>query len=104
MRSAIYVYGTTTLTIKVSEDVLELQPLDRSQEPAVLTRWTQLPVRSGIYRVISTAKIEVTGLHIDTALNVADTAPWPDPPSRVTESFAITKEGLREFFAMRKVP
>lgn len=104
MRSAIYVYEATTLTIKASEDGLELEPLDRSQAPVALTRWTQLPLRSGIYRVMSTAAIEVSGPYIDTALNLADTDDWPDPPGRVTASFAITEERLREFFAAKQTP
>lgn len=104
MRSAIYVYEATTVTIETSEDRLQLEPLDRSQEPVGLTRWTQLPLRSGIYRVRSTAKIVASGVHTDTALNIGDADPWPDPPRRVTESFAITKQGLREFFAAKKAP
>lgn len=92
------------LTIKASEDGLELEPLDRSQAPVALTRWTQLPLQSGIYRVRSTAEIEVTGPYADTALNIADTDDCPDPPDRVTQSFAITKERLREFLAAKKAP
>ena len=100
MRTAIYVYHPTTLTITCTEP-LRLSTLGRDDDGvgvALVAGVTTLAVLPGVYRVRAPTPIVVTGEHTDVVTMDAD-ARYPDPPERVLATFpSITYGKLARFF------
>ncbi len=99
MRTGIYAYNTTTLTIQASES-FDLIPFD-SSIPIFrnLASPVKLEVQPGIYKVVTDTPITVTGGGIDVVVaNNKD--PWPDPPALVITTFNVTSSTLDAFFTI----
>jgi hypothetical protein len=98
MRTAIYVYQPTTLTLTCTE-LLRLSTLGREAGDIELVAGvTTFAVAPGVYRVRAATPIAVTGAHTDVVTMDADDR-YPDPPERVFETFpSITYGKLARFF------
>ena len=100
MRTGIYAYTTTTLTIQAAES-FDLVPFNTSM-PAYrnVTGTVSLGVPAGIYKAITINPITVSGSNIDV-VTVADTKdPWPDPPALVVTTFNVTQSSVDSFFTI----
>jgi hypothetical protein len=105
MRTAIFVYQSTTLTIETSERNLKLVSLDPTFVEVTLPSGTAIPVTPGVYKVESAMRIEVAmqpGIEvtIDADAKLKTTKdPWPDPPPKAQiELPKLTNEILHDFF------
>jgi len=95
MRTGIYAYNPTTLTIQGSEtlDVVSLDGMTNKQ----VNQSGSVQVPAGIYKVISTSTVTVTGTGIEV-ITMEDKDPWPDPLANVVNAFNVTTSILRDFF------
>jgi hypothetical protein len=98
MRTGIYVYTSTTLTIQSSEPVV-LVSLD-NQSISLDSGTMSTQVSPGIYKAVTSSAITVTGSSIDVVIvqNSKDT--WPDPPLAVISAFNVTSTNFKSFFTI----
>jgi hypothetical protein len=99
MRTGIYVYNSTTLTIQGSED-LGITSFDGTTNLTV-SKSATVAVAPGIYRIVSVAGVTVTGSEIDV-ITMEDKDPWPDPPLAVTQKFDVTVSAVSAFFTVAR--
>ncbi|HET7504069.1 MAG TPA: hypothetical protein VFK02_23775 [Kofleriaceae bacterium] len=103
MRTGIYVYENTTLTIEATEPVV-LTSLDNrtisfgntSAEPK-----QTMKVDRGIYRALTESKISVTSediVDIDMVIVADDKDPFPDASAKATQAFNVQPSTLTSFF------
>lgn len=101
MRTGIYVYASTTLTIQASEPIMLTSLDNRSISFAGGTVSTEVP--AGIYKAVTNAAIAVsseTGPRVDVVIIANNKDPWPDPPLAVVTAFNVTTTNLNSFFAI----
>src|SRR3954462_109738 len=98
MRTGIYVYATTTLTIQASEAVT-LTALDNNASLAV-DEPGRASLAPGIYKAVTGERITVSGDHIDVVVVPNNKDPWPDPPLLAGTALSATKSNLDSFFAI----
>jgi hypothetical protein len=98
MRTGIYVYAPTTLTIHASEPVV-LVSLD-NRSIAFGGGTVSTAVSPGIYKAVTDSAITVTGSSIDVVVVSQNKDPWPDPPLAAASAFNVTTTYLKRFFAM----
>jgi hypothetical protein len=104
MRTGIYVYAYSTISIETSEDNLRLEPMAPG-EPVTLARSNRVSIVPGVFRVLSGTAVQVVP---DPAASVqiislGDKDKWPDPPPMLVEMISgLTSETLAAFFPMAK--
>ena len=100
MRTGIYVYTHTTLTIQASEPVMLTSLDNRSISFNGGTVSTELS--PGIYKAVTTNAITVTGANMDAVVVVVQNSKdtWPDPPLAVVTAFNVTSTNLKNFFVI----
>jgi hypothetical protein len=98
MRTGIYVYAPTTLTIQASEPVVLVSLDNRSISFGGGTVTTA--VSPGIYKAVTDFEITVTGSSIDVVVVSKNKDPWPDPPLKVASAFNVTTTHLTRFFTI----
>ena len=104
MRTGIYVYKSTTLVITASEDNLKLAIMDGQPDFKTLTKSTKVTLEPGVYRVLSTGPITVTGSDHEVVALAGDKDKWPDPPPKLTQAFSlISGDSLRVFFQAKGI-
>ena len=101
MRTGIYVFAPTTLTIEASEPVV-LTSLD-NQSIALGGGTASTAVPPGIYKAVTSSAIAVTGPSIFVVGNQNNRDPWPDPPLDVPSRFNVTAANLNAFVAVPDV-
>src|SRR5258708_22631511 len=79
MRTAIFVYEPTTVTIKTTE-TLHLVPFDGRSAMAVSAG--AMTVSPGVYKIVSASQVSVTSASGKTQVmsTTSDKDKWPDPP------------------------
>jgi hypothetical protein len=97
MRTGIYVYSSTTLTVQSTESVVLTSFSDQEIE---LDNDSKADVGPGIYKVVTNSAITVSGGGIDVVAVPANKDPWPDPPLRALTAFNTTTGAVRSFFAI----
>ena len=111
MRTALYVYAPTTLSITTQEDNLSLSPMDEQSPRVPLNHGgNSLPVGLGIYMVQSHQPIFVSpsgegSVELETTPDAVagNKDRWPDPPPRVTNAFGVTNTAVQDFFMSKAV-
>jgi len=108
MRTAIFVYEATTLTITTTEAGLELIPFETSEAPGltrtrtVLTASSSITVQPGIYKIESTDRVTILSQgdwQIALMTSVSKT-PFPTPRPKLPLSLASVPETMiQSFFA-----
>ena len=98
MRTGIYVYSPTTLTIHASEPVVLTSLDNRSIAFGGGTLSTAIP--PGIYKAVTSSAITVTGSNIDVVVIANNQDPWPDPPLAFASAFNVTTTSLNRFFTI----
>lgn len=98
MRTGIYVYQATTLSVQATEAVT-LTSLDNAQitvDPVT----GRAAVGPGIYKTLTSNGITVIGDYIDVVAvpNVKD--PWPDASAQTLTALNTTNGALHAFFAV----
>ena len=104
MRTGIYVYADSIISIETSEDNLQLEPMTAGS-PVALARSNRIAIGPGVFRVISMQTVEVTPDAGDDVEIIAlgDKDKWPDPPPALTAMFSgVTTDSLGAFFPMSK--
>ena len=103
MRTGIFVYETTSLNIQTNENDLELCGMASTPVPLSPGQSTQ-SVAPGIYKIVSSQSIEVTGDSsvFDVVVLPDDKTSGPPPPLRLTSaSFSPVDPGaLAAFFVV----
>lgn len=105
MRTAIFVYEPTTVTITTKEADVALTRLDGAT-PVAFSPGKPVALDAGIYKVVSVAAVTVTGE--PTALYVASTTndkdPFPEPPPKPFTAAPITAiQGFFQIVGIRHV-
>jgi hypothetical protein len=98
MRTGIYVYTSTKLTIQASEPVVLTSLDNRSISFGGGTVSTA--ISPGIYKAVTDSQIAVTGSSIDVVIVPNNKDPWPDPPLAVVSAFNVTQTSLNSFFTI----
>jgi hypothetical protein len=99
MRTGIYVYTSTTLTIQASEPVV-LTSLD-NRSISFDSGTMSTVVSPGIYKAVTSSAITVTpspSVDVVIVQNSKDT--WPDPPLAVVTAFNVTASNVKSFFVI----
>lgn len=103
MRTAIFVYKTTPITISTCESDLQLCAMNAGTVPLSDGPNAQT-IEPGIYKIVSSQDIQVTGdkSDFDLIIEPNNKTDIPTlPPSRVTSSFApLDISALQAFFAV----
>lgn len=101
MRTAIFVYQTTTINIAINEDYLELHEM-KTGSMTPLTRSGALQVTPGIYKIVSSNDVTVTGNVelITSGLIPNDKDRWPVPPPGITAAFQVDTTQIQTFFTV----
>jgi hypothetical protein len=99
MRTGIYVYLPTTLTIQAQEPVV-LTSLD-NRSISFGSGTVSMEVSPGIYQAVTNLEIAVTGEDIHVVVVENNEDPWPDPPLGCSSAFNVTRKHLQRFFAVR---
>lgn len=97
MRTGIYVYASTTLTVQATEPVVLTSFTNQEIE---LDQDSKVNVAPGIYKVVTNAGITVSGSGIDVVAVPANKDPWPDPPLAALTAFNTTTGAVQSFFAI----
>ena len=106
MRTAIFVYEPTTLTITTTEAGLELVPFEgnalASQPRArtALSESNSIEVQPGIYKIVSTERVTVLSQgdwQIEVMTSVSKT-PFPTPKPSLLSSFANVPDTMIQSF------
>jgi hypothetical protein len=99
MRTGIYVYSSTTLTVQSTESVVLTS---FTNQEIALDNDSKANVGPGIYKVVTNSGITVSGGGVDVVVvaipNNKD--PWPDPPLAALTAFNTTTGAVRSFFAI----
>lgn len=100
MRTALFVAKPTTITIKACS------PLD---EQALLLPYASLgvtrvaigtyPLAAGVYAILSTDKLVISGQHVEVQHTIQDKDLFPDPPSNQAVLANTTLAAVQSFFA-----
>jgi hypothetical protein len=104
MRTALYVFKTTTITI----DPMANRP-DQIHLFAHNAAWTPPPLAGaialppGIYQIKSDKPVRVTVQNLAFETSLTDKEEWPDPPTVVLAlEKGATPSTVKEFFAVNK--
>jgi hypothetical protein len=107
MRTGIYVHKATKLTFSANEKIV----LDKfpSMQGTAVANGVETTLEPGIYRILSTGGIDVTGAGIGTdaqvvvrsAVNEKD--PWPTPPPDVVSLVEVQPSDIVDFFATKGI-
>lgn len=102
MRTAIFVYEPTTVTITTSETNLQLISFDGKSDVVVVSE-AALPVVPTIYKIVSSSQVLVGSASSKT--QVLDTSndkdEFPDPPLALPSTMVGTStEAIQSFFVI----
>jgi hypothetical protein len=102
MRTGIYVYKPTTVVIEATEVGLKLAQMGGKPDLKILGKSTEVMLQPGVYGVMSTSAIKVTGTDFEVSILVGKD-PWPDPPPKATTELRITKASMVGFLASKEI-
>jgi hypothetical protein len=97
MRTGIYVYSSTTLTVQSTESVVLTSFTNQEIE---LDADSKANVAPGIYKAVTSAAISISGSGIDVVAVPNNKDPWPDPPLQALTAFNTTTGAVGSFFAI----
>lgn len=101
MRTAIFVYESTTITIKCNDSGLQVVPYVSGISPFAPTGEAQ-SVSPGLYKILSTSAVSVeSGASSSVVISSnSDKDKWPDPPPVVLPSSmsGATAQQISDFF------
>jgi hypothetical protein len=105
MRTGIYVLQTTTISITTTEENRKLEQMvltNASGAADVMAlakdRRNERELTPGVYRVLSTSEIEVSGTNIEVVELPRDKDIWPDPSSAIQATLHVSSDEVRNFF------
>lgn len=103
MRTAIFVYQPTVVSIRTNESNLELSRMD-SGTVVLLAGQNEQPIGPGIYKIVSSQDVEVTGdalaFDVVVAPNNKDNPPTLPPRLASQNPIPIDAAALQAFFAV----
>jgi len=113
MRTGIYVQQPTTVTIRASSATdayvqlrqfrLATSEVDMRAQPRDPLAVGTHQLDAGIYLIVSSSPIQVTGDHLTTQIVTNDKDPWPDPDGAVVGlALNATMAAVKDFFAVTK--
>jgi hypothetical protein len=100
MRTAIFVYESTTITIKSSDADLKVVPYGAASSFAATG--DPQPVSPNLYKIVSSSAVSVSSDASSTVVMTTtnDKDQWPDPPAALPSTMAsTTDEQICGFFA-----
>lgn len=100
MRTAIFVYEPTIVTIKTSESNLQLISFDG--KAAAAPDGCELAVAPGVYKIVSSSDVGVASASSKTQVLVTlnDKDQFPDPPLLPSTMEGTSTEAIQSFFAI----
>jgi len=103
MRTAIFVYESTTITIKCDDTGLEVVPYGSGVTPFAPTGDPQ-SVSPNLYKIVSTSTVSVSSGASSTLVmsTTSDKDKWPDPPpaSLPSSMSGTTPQQISDFFVI----
>jgi hypothetical protein len=101
MRTAIFVYESTTITIKCDDTGLQVVPYAGGASPFAPTGEPQ-SVSPNLYKIASTSAVSVASAASSTVVisTTSDKDKWPDPPPATLPSSmsGTTAQQVSDFF------
>lgn len=101
MRTAIFVYESTTVTITCTDSGLQVVPFSGAS-PFAPTGNSQ-PVSPGMYKLVSSSKPSVSSGASSTLVLITpdDKDKWPDPPAVLPSTMTgTTSQQISDFFVI----
>ncbi|HEU4732778.1 MAG TPA: hypothetical protein VFT22_33010 [Kofleriaceae bacterium] len=99
MRTGIYVYSPTTLTIAAKEPIV-LTSYDNKSYSFDSGGTVSADLPAGIYKAITDYEISVTGPNVEVVVVPDDKDPFPDAPAEATTTFNLTSSSIKSFFTI----
>lgn len=101
MRTVIYVYSTTKLTITANDKGLRVVKLDKGTHCTLTSLTETFDADAGIYKILSEHPVAVAGAHdanIHILVSPNSKSPVPVPPPK-PPNVAATDDVIKTFFA-----
>jgi hypothetical protein len=101
MRTAIFVYQSTTVAIETHESNLQLVHLGTNNITNLPLSGGQL-LGPGIYKILSLVPVTIPNSNtaFDAAFTSDDKTQWPEPPLRALSTFDLNTSEIQSFFVV----
>jgi hypothetical protein len=105
MRTAIYVYKPTTITLKPlrKEDQNAVIRSFRGEEVGSAMSLAPITLQRGIYQILSVGEVLVAGSDLEIQTSLRDKDEWPEPPQlALALEKGATAKTIKDFFSIAK--